>query len=58
MSDYALHPEALDDIDDIWQYIANDSVDASQGGRRDALARGWPGTGAPHGEEKKQRGPH
>jgi antitoxin ParD1/3/4 len=29
VSDYALHPEALDDIDDIWQYIANDSVDAA-----------------------------
>ena len=29
MSDYALHPEALADIDDIWQYVANDSVDAA-----------------------------
>jgi plasmid stabilization system protein ParE len=29
VSDYALHPEALTDIDEIWQYIANDSVDAA-----------------------------
>ena len=29
MSDYAFHPEALDDIDAIWEYIAKDSVDAA-----------------------------
>lgn len=29
MSDYALHPEALADIEEIWEYIANDSVDAA-----------------------------
>ena len=29
MSDYALHPEALADIDEIWEYIASDNVDAA-----------------------------
>ena len=29
MSDYALHPEALADIDEIWEYIARDSLDAA-----------------------------
>jgi antitoxin ParD1/3/4/toxin ParE1/3/4 len=29
VSDYALHPEALADIDEIWEYIARESVDAA-----------------------------
>ena len=29
MNDYAFHPQALDDIDAIWEYIAKDSVDAA-----------------------------
>jgi antitoxin ParD1/3/4/toxin ParE1/3/4 len=29
VSDYALHPEALADIDEIWEYIASDSLDAA-----------------------------
>jgi plasmid stabilization system protein ParE len=29
VSDYALHPEALADIEAIWEYIANDSLDAA-----------------------------
>jgi plasmid stabilization system protein ParE len=28
VSDYALHPDALADIHEIWEYVANDSVDA------------------------------
>jgi antitoxin ParD1/3/4/toxin ParE1/3/4 len=27
---YALHPEALVDIEETWHYIANDSVDAAE----------------------------
>ena len=34
MSDYSLDPEALADIDAIWEYIASDSVDAPTGRSR------------------------
>jgi len=27
MSDYALHPEAFADIDDIWEFIAQDNLE-------------------------------
>jgi plasmid stabilization system protein ParE len=29
MSGYALHPEALADIDEIWEYIAEHNIDAA-----------------------------
>jgi plasmid stabilization system protein ParE len=29
MSGYALHPEALADIDEIWDYIAEHNIDAA-----------------------------
>lgn len=29
MSGYVLHPEAYADLDDIWEYIAADSLDAA-----------------------------
>jgi plasmid stabilization system protein ParE len=29
VSDYALHPAALADIDEIWDYIAKDNFDAA-----------------------------
>ena len=29
MSGYALHPEAYADIDDIWEFIAEGSLDAA-----------------------------
>src|SRR5690349_15572296 len=29
MSDYALHPEARGDLDEIWEHIATDSIDAA-----------------------------
>jgi plasmid stabilization system protein ParE len=29
MSSYAFHPEALADIDEIWEYIADDNIDAA-----------------------------
>lgn len=29
MSDYALHPQAFADLDEIWEYIAGDNVDAA-----------------------------
>jgi plasmid stabilization system protein ParE len=28
MSGYAFHPEAFADIDEIWEYIAKDNIDA------------------------------
>jgi len=29
MSDFVLHPEAVRDLDDVWEYIAVDSLDAA-----------------------------
>jgi hypothetical protein len=29
MSAYALHPDAFADLDEIWEYIAQDNVDAA-----------------------------
>jgi hypothetical protein len=29
MSGYAFHPEAAADLDEIWEYIAQDNVDAA-----------------------------
>jgi plasmid stabilization system protein ParE len=29
MSDYAFHPDAFADLDEIWEYIAEDNVDAA-----------------------------
>ena len=29
MSGYAFHPEAFGDLDEIWEYIADDNVDAA-----------------------------
>ena len=29
MTDYAFHPEALNDLDEIWEFIAKDNVDAA-----------------------------
>jgi plasmid stabilization system protein ParE len=29
MSDYAFHPEAFGDLDEIWEYIALDNIDAA-----------------------------
>ena len=29
MSGYAFHPEAFTDLDDIWEYIAADNIDAA-----------------------------
>jgi plasmid stabilization system protein ParE len=29
MSGYAFHPEAFADIDEIWEYIAKDNIDAA-----------------------------
>lgn len=31
MSGYALHPEAFTDINEIWEYIAEDNIDAADG---------------------------
>ena len=31
MSDYAFHPEAFGDLDEIWEYIAQDNIDAADG---------------------------
>jgi plasmid stabilization system protein ParE len=31
MSGYAFHPEAFADLDEIWEYIAEDSIDAADG---------------------------
>lgn len=29
MSGYAFHPEAFADVDEIWEYIAEDNIDAA-----------------------------
>jgi plasmid stabilization system protein ParE len=29
MSGYVLHPEAFTDIDQIWEYVAQDNIDAA-----------------------------
>ena len=29
MSRYAFHPDAFDDLDEIWEYIAQDNIDAA-----------------------------
>ena len=29
MSSYAFHPEAFADLDEIWEYIAEDNIDAA-----------------------------
>jgi toxin ParE1/3/4 len=29
MSDYAFHPEAFADLEEIWEYIAQDNIDAA-----------------------------
>jgi plasmid stabilization system protein ParE len=29
MSGFVLHPEAYTDLDDIWEYIADDNLDAA-----------------------------
>ena len=29
MSDYAFHPDAFGDLDEIWEYIADDNIDAA-----------------------------
>lgn len=29
MTGYAFHPDALDDLDEIWEFIAQDNVDAA-----------------------------
>jgi plasmid stabilization system protein ParE len=29
MSGYALHPEAFADLDEIWEYIAQDNIDSA-----------------------------
>lgn len=31
MSGYAFHPEAFADLDEIWEYIAEDNIDAADG---------------------------
>jgi toxin ParE1/3/4 len=31
MSGYAFHPEAFGDLDEIWEYIALDNIDAADG---------------------------
>ncbi len=31
MSGYAFHPEAFADLDEIWEYIAGDNIDAADG---------------------------
>jgi plasmid stabilization system protein ParE len=31
MSGYAFHPEAVADLDEIWEYIAQDNIDAADG---------------------------
>ena len=35
MSGYVLHPEAYTDLDDIWEFIAEDSMDAADRVRED-----------------------
>lgn len=39
MSGYAFHPEAFGDVDEIWEYIAQDSLDAADGVLADLHAR-------------------
>jgi plasmid stabilization system protein ParE len=29
MSEFVFHPDALKDLDEIWEYIAGDSIDAA-----------------------------
>lgn len=29
MSDYAFHPRAFEDLDEIWEYVAQDNLDAA-----------------------------
>ncbi len=31
MSGYAFHPDAVADLDEIWEYIAKDNIDAAEG---------------------------
>lgn len=38
MSGYRLHPEAYTDIDEIWEYIAQDNLDAADRVREEVFA--------------------
>jgi plasmid stabilization system protein ParE len=44
MSGYAFHPDAFADLDEIWEYIANDNIDAADRVVADihAVLRTWP----------------
>ena len=35
MSGYAFHPDAFADLDEIWEYIAQDNIDAADRGLAD-----------------------
>ena len=48
MNRYALHPEAFTDIDEIWEYIAEDNIDAADGVVDDIFAALRTLVAAPH----------
>jgi plasmid stabilization system protein ParE len=37
MSEFVLHPEAYNDLDEIWEYIATDNLDAADRVREEKL---------------------
>jgi plasmid stabilization system protein ParE len=39
MSGFVLHPEALTDLEEIWEYIATDNLGAADGVLQDILKR-------------------
>jgi len=38
MSDFVLHPQAYADLDEIWEYIAADNLDAADRVREEMIA--------------------
>lgn len=48
MSGYALHPEAFTDIYEIWEYIADDNIDAADGAVDDIFTALRTLVAAPH----------
>jgi len=42
MSEFVLHPQAYADLDEIWEYIAGDSLDAADRVREEIYERSSP----------------